>query len=209
MNVVSLGISVEKTGVSINLIYQFVTYPDYLNEQVLNRQTYIAQIVLASCQCFVLFGEVLTSFAGAVIFGRHLTRTPYIHKNHSSVIHVVFSIGSLIYGVVMTGCYVVFELGRWRFTQVPIEVPFFRLSNGPFALAVFIVQILCGIYQRLLLSVTILQIILCALSLFVLNSAMTNVYYIRVLIENEDFLNSTTDQHTILIVALVLASTAS
>jgi hypothetical protein len=116
--------------------------------------------------------------AGAVIFGRHLTRTPYIHKGHTSVIHVVFSIGSLLYGIVMTGSYVVFELGKYRFNEVPIEVPFYRLANGPFALCVFVVQILCGIYQRFLLSVTLLQIILCALALFVLNSSITNVYYI-------------------------------
>jgi hypothetical protein len=94
----------------------------------------------------VLFGEVLTSLTGAVIFGRHLTQTPYIHKGHSSAIHVVFSIGSLLYGVVMTGCYVVFELGRWRFNEIPIEVPFYRLGNGPFALAVFLVQV--SIYDK-------------------------------------------------------------
>ncbi|KAI6191469.1 hypothetical protein M3Y97_00231500 [Aphelenchoides bicaudatus] len=204
LNIVSLGISVEKTGASINLIYQSATYQDYINEQVVNRQTYIGQIVLNSCQCFVLFGEVLTSFAGSVIFGRHLVQTPYLHKGYSSTIHVIFSIGALLYGIVMTGCYVVFELGRWRFQEIPIDVPFYRLGNGPFAIA-----ILCGIYQRLLLSVTILQTILCALALFCLSSSITNVYFIRVLIENEDFLNSTRDQHTILIVALVLAATAT
>lgn len=94
----------------------------------------------------------------------------------------------------MTGCYVVFELGKWRFQEVPIDVPFYRLgkssaiifrleitilaANGPFAIAVFIVQILCGIYQRFLLSVTILQTILCALALFTLSSSITNVYFI-------------------------------
>lgn len=67
---------------------------------------------------------------------------------------------------------------------------------------------LCGICQQLLFSATLLQIILSALALFVLSSSITNVYYIRVLIENEDFLNSTRDQHTILIVALVLTATA-
>ncbi|KAI6243954.1 hypothetical protein M3Y99_00062800 [Aphelenchoides fujianensis] len=198
LNVISLGVSVEKAAASINLIYQAATYPDFANEQVLPRQTYIGQIVLNSCQCLVLLGEVLTSTVGAVIFGRHLTRVPYIHKAHSSGIHVIFSIGALLYGVVMTGCYVVFELGKWRFNEVPIEIPFFRLSNGPFALAVFAVQFLCAIYQSCFPS----------LALFVLNSAITNVFYIRVLIENEDFINSTRDQHTILIVALVLAATA-
>jgi hypothetical protein len=62
MNIVSLGVSVEKTCVSVNLIYQAATYQDYLNEQVLPRQTYIAQIVLHSCQCFVLFGELVNGF---------------------------------------------------------------------------------------------------------------------------------------------------
>ncbi|KAI6205621.1 hypothetical protein M3Y94_00812700 [Aphelenchoides besseyi] len=210
-NVISLGLSVEKTCVAINLIYQSVTYPDYANEQVMPKNIFIGQIVLNSCQCLVLFGEVITSLIGAVIFGRHLTSVPYyIHnKVHSSAIHVVFSIGTLLYGIVMTGCYVVFELGKWRYNEVPIEVPFFRLSNGPFALAVFVVQFLCGIYQSaILLPVTVLQIIISSLALFVLNSAMTNVYYIKVLIENEDFISSTRDQHTILIVALVLAATA-
>lgn len=33
------------------------------------------------------------------------------------------------------------ELGKWRFSEVPLEVPFFRLGNGPFAIGVFIVQV--------------------------------------------------------------------
>lgn len=58
-----------------------------------------------------------------------------------------------------------------------LEITIFA-ANGPFAIAVFIVQILCGIYQRFLLSVTILQTILCALALFTLSSSITNVYFI-------------------------------
>ncbi|CAD5229407.1 unnamed protein product [Bursaphelenchus okinawaensis] len=209
LNVVSIGIALEKTCVSIHLIYQSATFSDYVNPRVLENDAYVGQIVLHSCQCLVLFGEFLTATVGAVIFGRHLIRTPFMHKTHSTLVHTIFSVGTLLYGVVMTGCYVVFELGKWRFNEVPLEVPFYRLSNGPLALCVFVVQVLCAVYQPLLLSATILQIVVSSLALFVINSAITNVYYIQILLENEDFLNSSSDQHTILIVALVLAATAA
>ena len=53
----------------------------------------------------------------------------------------MFSLGTLFYAVVITGTYIVFELGKWRYNEVPIDVPFFRLGNGPLAGAVFIVQV--------------------------------------------------------------------
>ncbi|EPB75604.1 hypothetical protein ANCCEY_05293 [Ancylostoma ceylanicum] len=72
MNVVCLGIAVEKLCASINLIYQFSSYDIYVMGE---NRTFVAQIILISVQ-----------------------------------------------------------------TAVPIDVPFFRLGNGPLALAAFIVQ---------------------------------------------------------------------
>uniref|UniRef100_A0A1I7W9F1 7TM_GPCR_Srx domain-containing protein n=1 Tax=Heterorhabditis bacteriophora TaxID=37862 RepID=A0A1I7W9F1_HETBA len=66
----------------------------------------------------------------------------------------------------------------YLFSKVPLEVPFFRLGNGPFALAVFIVQLCCSCYPRMLVASSILQVIIGALALFTLSPAITNVYYL-------------------------------
>ncbi|VDM63686.1 unnamed protein product [Angiostrongylus costaricensis] len=94
-------------------------------------------------------------------------------------ITVICAMGTLFYAVVITGCYVVFELGKWRYNEIPIDVPFFRIGNGPLALAAFIVQLFC-LRQPWLLSVSVvLQIILASLALFTISPAITNVYLLQ------------------------------
>uniref|UniRef100_A0A914E6R3 Uncharacterized protein n=1 Tax=Acrobeloides nanus TaxID=290746 RepID=A0A914E6R3_9BILA len=206
LNVVSLAIATEKTCASVNLIYQAATYPAFKNA---NRDTYIGQLVLHSCQCGAQFGEALTALVGSILYGKALVKVPYASKALTNSIHVLFSLGTLFYGVVLTGCYVVFELGKWRYSEVPMEVPFFRLGNGPLAVAVFIVQLLCSAYPRLLLPATILQIIVSALALFVINSTITNVYYIQILLGADDILRANPSQTTILEVGIILAAGAA
>uniref|UniRef100_A0A914YQ05 Uncharacterized protein n=1 Tax=Panagrolaimus superbus TaxID=310955 RepID=A0A914YQ05_9BILA len=204
-NVIALAIFVEKTFASINLIYQSWTFEEYRRA---GGDTYTGRIVLHCCQCGVQFFGALTALTGAIIYGRAITKIPHPHPSANSL-HAIMSLGVLFYGIVLTGCYIVFELGRWRFSEAPIEVPFYRLGNGPLAIATFIVQILCGIYPKLLLSATILQIIIASLALFVINSAITNVYYLQVLLGADDILRANPNANTILQVAVILAAAAA
>ena len=174
LNVIVFAIMAEKTLASVNLIYQSFTYDDYRRA---GGDSYTGRIVLHCCQCGVQFLGGVTALTGAVLYGRAITKVPHPHPSSNSL-HSVISLGVLFYGVVLTGCYIVFELGKWRYSEAPMEVPFYRLGNGPLAIATFIVQLLCGIYPKLLLSATILQIIIASLALFVINSAITNVYYL-------------------------------
>uniref|UniRef100_A0A7E4W9U3 MARVEL domain-containing protein n=1 Tax=Panagrellus redivivus TaxID=6233 RepID=A0A7E4W9U3_PANRE len=199
------GIMVEKTCASVNLIYQSVAYHEYRR---IGGDTYTARIILNSCQCGVQFLGGLTALTGAVIYGRAITKMPSGTKG-SNGIHAFFSLGTLFYGIVLTGSYVVFELGKWRYGEAPLDVPFYRLGNGPLAICVFIVQCLCGIYPRLLLAATILQVIIAALALFVISSAITNVYYLQVLLGAEDILRTNPAQNTIMEVAIILAAASA
>ncbi|KIH68591.1 hypothetical protein ANCDUO_01078 [Ancylostoma duodenale] len=175
MNVVCLGIAVEKMCASINLIYQYSSYDIYVMGE---NRTFVAQIVLISVQTLVFAAEALTALASCFIFGREVNREQTFTNRISSELPVVLSLGTLFYAVVITGCYVVFELGKWRYSEVPIEVPFFRLGNGPLALAAFIVQLFCICHPRLLTVSVILQIIVAALALFTISPAITNVYFL-------------------------------
>ncbi|CAD6187546.1 unnamed protein product [Caenorhabditis auriculariae] len=202
MNVVCLGIAVEKMCASINLIYQYSSYDIYVNG---NNRTFIGQIVLIACQTGVYAAEALTALVCSIIFGREVSRQP----NLTYRIHGIFALGTLFYAVVITGCYVVFEVGKWRYNEVPIEVPFFRLGNGPFAGAVFIVQVLCVAYPSMLAASSILNIIVASLALFTISSCITNVYYLQRLIQATDLLPTTSAQQTIYQVAIILAAGAA
>ncbi|KHJ94406.1 hypothetical protein OESDEN_05663 [Oesophagostomum dentatum] len=175
MNVVCLGISVEKLCASINLIYQFSSYEIYV---LGDNRTFVAQIVLISVQTGIFAAEALTALASSCIFGREVNREQTFTNHISSEFPALLSVGTLFYAVVITGCYVVFELGKWRYNEVPIDVPFFRLGNGPLALAAVIVQLCSVCYPRLVTVSVILQIIVASLALFTLSPAITNVYFL-------------------------------
>lgn len=144
LNTVSLAVAVEKTFVSINLIYQSFTFDEYKRQ---GGDTYTGRIVLNCCQCGVQFLEACTAFTGVVLYGKVITKSQTSQGGSNSV-HAILSLGTLFYGIVMTGCYVVFELGKWRYSEAPMEVPFYRLANGPVALAAFVVQVSSSISWR-------------------------------------------------------------
>uniref|UniRef100_A0A183U434 RTA1 like protein n=1 Tax=Toxocara canis TaxID=6265 RepID=A0A183U434_TOXCA len=140
LSVVSLAVAVEKMCVSINDLYQAATFPAYVNGI---RQIYVGQVVLYAVQLGILTAEAVTSLATATIFGRIISTHYSTNTKNStgSSISALFSFGVLFYGIVLVGCYVLFELGKWRYSEVPTEIYFYRLGNGPVAAAVFIVQV--------------------------------------------------------------------
>ncbi|GMR29807.1 hypothetical protein PMAYCL1PPCAC_00002 [Pristionchus mayeri] len=176
MNVVCAGIAVEKMCASIHLIYEYAAYRTYRENMV--QETYIGQLVLICITTAVYAAALATSLWGSVMYGRETVAVRKHAFKHSTGVHLFFSVGTLFYAVVITGCYVVFELGKWRYEQVPIENPFFRLGNGPFALCVFIVQIYCLTDWRLLTVSACLHTVLAALAQFTISPAISNVYYI-------------------------------
>ncbi|GMT05502.1 hypothetical protein PENTCL1PPCAC_27676 [Pristionchus entomophagus] len=207
MNVVCAGIAVEKMCASINLIYQYAAYRTYRENMV--QETYIGQLVLICITTAVYAAALATSLWGSVMYGRETIAVRKHAFKHSTGVHLFFSIGTLFYAVVITGCYVVFELGKWRYEQVPIDNPFFRLGNGPFALCVFIVQIYCLTDWRLLTCSACLHTVLAALAQFTISPAISNVYYIANLISARDQIQVSTDVDAIWTVALILAAGAT
>ncbi|VDK54461.1 unnamed protein product [Anisakis simplex] len=137
LSVVSLAVAVEKMCVSINDVYQAATYPSYANGA---QQIYVGQIVLYAVQLGILTAEAITSLATSIIFGRIIALQYSQNAKNSSVISSLFSFGVLFYGIIFIGVYVLFELGKWRYSEVPAGIYFYRLGNGPVAIAVFIVQ---------------------------------------------------------------------
>ncbi|UMM39700.1 hypothetical protein L5515_016633 [Caenorhabditis briggsae] len=206
LSVVCLGICTEKVCSSANLIYQMAAYPAYRNG---NTRTFVGQIILYSIQAGIYLLEGLTSLVGAYLYGTEIRKQPNLTYRHSNSVHGLFSLGTLFYAVVITGTYIVFELGKWRYNEVPIEVPFFRLGNGPLAGAVFVVQFLCIPFPSLLASASILNIIIASISLFTVSSAITNVYYLQRYLQASDLLPTTETQQTIYQVAIILAAGAA
>ncbi|VDM27934.1 unnamed protein product [Toxocara canis] len=103
----------------------------------------------------------------------------------------MFSFGVLFYGIVLVGCYVLFELGKWRYSEVPTEIYFYRLGNGPVAAAVFIVQATMfstayagfrGPYHETILIVSIVlsgaSVLACAICAFCATLACLRASYI-------------------------------
>lgn len=58
------------------------------------------------------------------------------------VIHCCASISTLFYSIVFVCCVLFFEVEKWRFGQLAVEVPFYRLGNGLLALLIFICQVI-------------------------------------------------------------------
>lgn len=50
-------------------------------------------------------------------------------------------LGNFFYGVVLTGCYIVFALGYWRYSEEPLDVPFWRRGNGVLVFAIGLLQV--------------------------------------------------------------------
>ncbi|WKY00977.1 hypothetical protein Q1695_015185 [Nippostrongylus brasiliensis] len=206
MNLACLGIAIEKMCASINLIYQFSSYVVYVRG---DNHIYISQIVLISVQTGVLAAEVLTALVCSVLLGNELRRQHSFAKQwQSRGTALLCSSTSLFYGVVLTGCYVVFELGKWRYNEVPLEIPFFRLGNGPLALVAFIVQVLSFWMSWLFAVAVVIQILIAALALFTISSAITNVYYMQILLSTTE-LARTDRQTTIYDVSLILSAGAA
>ncbi|CAB3400545.1 unnamed protein product [Caenorhabditis bovis] len=209
LNICCLGIGVEKMCATVNLIYQMSSYPAYTDRQNTQTKTFVGQIVLHSCQCGVYALGSLVSLGGAIIFGRAVTTQPNLTYRHSTGIHNLFSLGILFYAVVITGCYVVFEVGKWRYNEVPVEVPFFRLGNGPLAGAAFVVQIMCIAFPSLLASASILNVIVATIALFTVSSAITNTYYLQRYLQAAEIIPTSADENTIYQVAIILAGSAT
>ncbi|KAI1724230.1 hypothetical protein Ddc_05444 [Ditylenchus destructor] len=207
LNIISFSIAAEKAFVTINLIYQSAAYPTYTNENVTDRKTYVGQIILHSVQCVVLFGEAITALYGSVIYGKEVAAQSSRNK-YSSAVNLCFSMGTIFYGAVMTASYLLFEFGKWRYSEVPLEVPFYRLGNGPLAVVVFLIQIISSFSSQFFVASTILQVIVASLALFVISSAMTNVYYIQIIMRLRETIGLSGSERAVLIVALVLASVA-
>ncbi|KAK0400569.1 hypothetical protein QR680_015322 [Steinernema hermaphroditum] len=207
MNICSFSIALEKTCATANLIYQSAGFPTFVNG---DPDVFIGQIVLHSCQAGVLGLETITALVSAVVYGRAIRKQTSLTTSHSNVVHIIFSSGTLFYGVCMTGCYIVLELFYWRDQNaVPLDVPFFRLSNGPLAFVTFIVQLVALMSTRFLLAVTLLQTIVASLALFVISSAMTNTFYLQRLLSMEDLLRATHTDNGFLVVAQILAGSAT
>lgn len=202
LSVVSLAVAVEKMCVSINDVYQAATYPSYANGA---QQIYVGQIVLYAVQLGVLTAEAITSLATSIIFGRIIALQYSQNAKNSSVISSLFSFGVLFYGIIFIGVYVLFELGKWRYSEVPAGIYFYRLGNGPVAIAVFIVQLCCLCFRRLLLAAAILQTIVGALALFAISYAMTNTYYLATMFSSSYAGYQGPYHETILIVSIILS----
>uniref|UniRef100_A0A0N5B162 Lantibiotic ABC transporter permease n=1 Tax=Syphacia muris TaxID=451379 RepID=A0A0N5B162_9BILA len=204
--VATFAIALEKMCVSINLVYQSATYESFKRG---DNDTYIGQIVLYSVQLGIFFFTALVSLALTVLSGRCLVQQEVLIQKQPVGLQICLSFGVLFYGVVMTGCYVVGELGKWRFSETSLEVPFYRLANGPFAIAVFFIQIISIWNPQLLIASITLQISAAALAFFTLSSAITNTYYIQQLLSANDVIRTNANQNTIYIVAVALAASAS
>ncbi|TKR72416.1 hypothetical protein L596_019863 [Steinernema carpocapsae] len=207
MNICSFSVALEKTCATANLIYQSSAFPTFVNG---DPDVFIGQIVLHSCQAAILGLECVTALVCACVYGRAITKQPSMTTSGSNLVHIIFSSGTLFYGVVMTGCYVVLELFYWRDQNaVPLDVPFFRLGNGPLAVVTFILQACSVVSTRLLLATTILQTIVASLAFFVISSTMTNTFYLQKLLGMDDVLRATQTDQGFVIVALILAASAT
>uniref|UniRef100_A0A0N4Z8T4 Solute carrier family 40 protein n=1 Tax=Parastrongyloides trichosuri TaxID=131310 RepID=A0A0N4Z8T4_PARTI len=206
LSICSLCIAVEKTCATANLIYQSVDREIFIQG---NHDVYVGQIVLYSVQAFILGAVALTSLGSCILYGNSIITLPDPSRENNQGLSIFFSLGTLFYGVVLTGCYVVFELGYWRFDARYLDYPFFRMGNGPLALGVFVVQFICACHPKLLISTIILQTIVAGIASYTLSWAITNTYYLQVIIGAQDILQSTTNALTIVEVGLILAAGAT
>uniref|UniRef100_A0AC35UHL5 Spatacsin_C domain-containing protein n=1 Tax=Rhabditophanes sp. KR3021 TaxID=114890 RepID=A0AC35UHL5_9BILA len=206
LSICALSVAVEKTCSTANLIYQSADRDIFKNGV---HDIYVGQIVLYSVQAFILGAEALTALLSSIVFGRAIINNQSRAHEENQSVSILFSLGTLFYGIVLTGCYVVFELGYWRYDARFLDTPFFRIGNGPLAIAVFIIQIICVCHPKLLASTIILQCIVAAISTYVISLSMTNTYYLRVLINSTDILQSTVSMSTVLKVGLILAASAT
>lgn len=113
----------------------------------------------------------------------------------------------------LTGVHIVFELGKWRYAAQPLAAAFYRLGNGPIALATFLIQLGCTCRKRLLLPACILQTIVAALGLFVLAPCVTNLYYLYEMMSNDSellpLLRASPNEMTFLQIAVILTAASA
>uniref|UniRef100_A0A0K0F0W6 H(+)-exporting diphosphatase n=1 Tax=Strongyloides venezuelensis TaxID=75913 RepID=A0A0K0F0W6_STRVS len=206
LSICSLCIAVEKTCATANLIYQSADRDIFIKG---DQDIYVGQIVLYSVQAFILGLIALTSLLGSILYGRCIISIPDPSHDNKQGLSIFFSLGTLFYGVILTGCYVVFELGYWRYDARYLESPFFRMGNGPLAIGVFFVQFLCACYSKFLISTIILQTIVAGLASYTISWAITNTYYLQVIINAADILQNNPSTETIVEVGLILAAGAA
>uniref|UniRef100_A0A0K0ED12 Protein RFT1 homolog n=1 Tax=Strongyloides stercoralis TaxID=6248 RepID=A0A0K0ED12_STRER len=206
LSICSLCIAVEKTCATANLIYQSADREIFINGK---QEIYVGQIVLYSVQAFILGIISLISLLSSILYGRKIISIPDpIHENNQGL-SIFFSLGTLFYGVILTGCYVVFELGYWRYDARYLDSPFFRIGNGPLALGVFVVQFICACNSKFLISTIILQTIVAGIASYTLSWAITNTYYLQIIINSSDILQNNPTSETVVEVGLILAAGAS
>uniref|UniRef100_A0A183BJQ9 Uncharacterized protein n=1 Tax=Globodera pallida TaxID=36090 RepID=A0A183BJQ9_GLOPA len=213
-NCLTLSVCIEKCVASINLIFQSATHPDYLNPAVFDSRSRTGQIVLHSAQCAVLAGASLTALCGAIVYGRTIRareapssrgRQPF-----SMGLHCCCSLSALFYALVLLTSEVFFEIDKWRWSEVTLEqTGHQRLGNGLLGVTVFIVQVFCCTCPQMIASGTILQIVLSSLAFFTLNSAITNVYYLQVLLNSRLAIGLSINQRTLITLGICFAAASA
>ncbi|VDK31032.1 unnamed protein product [Gongylonema pulchrum] len=106
---------------------------------------------------------------------------------------MILFLGNMFYGVVLIGCHVVFSLGFWRYSESPVEVPYFRMGEGLLVFSISLLQLISVCHPALLLSVTLLNVVAASVALFMAALLVTVTGVRWIIIE----------------VALILAATAA
>lgn len=207
INIVCFSLAFEKFCISINLIYQSATNSMYTKGNVTDEKIFIAQIILNSIQCFIFFAEIIISGVACFIYGREIQKKSFYNQKPIFG-YLFFSIGTLFYGLIFCVCYIIFEIKKWNFLRFPLKQPFYPLANGFFALVVFIVQIYSFFYHQFITAALILQTIVFSLSLFVINSTATNLYYINSILQLSEINKITDSERIILVITFVLTAVA-
>ncbi|KAL3070727.1 hypothetical protein niasHT_036397 [Heterodera trifolii] len=215
MNCITLSVCAEKCFLTINLVFQSVTHSDFLNPAVLDNRSRTGQIVLHSAQCVVMAGASLTALCGATIYGRTIRAREKPseergHRHHSMVLHCCCALSALFYALALLSSEVFFEIDKWRWSEVPLEqTAHHRIGNGLLGVTVFIVQMFCCHCPQLVTSSAILQLVLSSLAFFTLNSAITNVYYLQVLLNSRLAIGLNIAQRTLITLGICFASASA
>jgi hypothetical protein len=97
LNAISLAFCVEKALLSIWLVFQSATHPDYTNEAVFDRRSRIGQIVLHGTQFFVLSAESVTALCGTIIYGNAIRARGNIERRGTNSMGRDSILGGRIY----------------------------------------------------------------------------------------------------------------
>ncbi|VDN03574.1 unnamed protein product [Thelazia callipaeda] len=165
----------EKMCATINLVYQSATYPSFTRSP---EEVFLGRLVLHSVQLLVSF---------------------FVKS-----IHMVLLLGNMFYGIILVGCHVVFALGYWRFSESPLEIPYFRMGNGLLVFGISILQAISMCIPALLLPVTVLNVTAASVALFMISYSMSNTYFLAALLSTVEGI-----RWIIIEVALILTASAT